>query len=72
MLGLFLKDALLLVERKQIAQKEHFGLLLAAVFLQVEDAKILAVTVAVKVAVGIVENDSLAVFRGERVVARGD
>jgi len=46
-------------------------LLLSTIFLQVEDAKFLAEPVAVKVAVGVIEQNSLAVFRCERVVARG-
>jgi len=69
MLDLFLKDALLFVERKQISQKEHFCLFLATVFFQVENAKFLTIPVAVKVAVGVIENYRLAVFRGKRVVA---
>ncbi len=50
-LGLFFKNALLLVKRKQVAQKKQFGCGFIGFIAQVEDAKVLAVAVAVEVTV---------------------
>ncbi len=77
--GMVAEQAQLFVEREQIAQQEQTGLSLTPIpfptgrggrVVQVEDAEVLAVAVAVEVAVGIVEDDGFAVFGGERVVAR--
>src|SRR5690606_13149340 len=69
-LGLFIKQALLLIEGEQVAQKEQIGFGLVGLILQVEDTKVLAVAILIKVAVGVVKDDGLAVFSGERIVAR--
>jgi len=69
-LGLFIKQALLLIEGEQVAQKEQIGFGLVGLILQVEDTKVLAVAIPVKVPVGVIKDDGLAVFGSKRIVAR--
>jgi hypothetical protein len=46
-------------------------MLLAAILLQIEDTKVLAIAITVKITVGVVKNNGLTIFRGERIVTRG-
>ena len=68
--GPFPEHPLLFVERQQVAQQQRVGPLLGGLLPQIQHPKILAVAVAVEVAVGVVEDDRLAVLRGELVVPR--
>ena len=68
---IFLETAQLLVKREQIAQEQGCGLVGAGLVFQIEDAKVLAKTVAVEIAVGVVKEDGLAVLDGQCVVACG-
>ena len=69
-ISLFLEEALLLVKGQQVAQQQRLGLLLTGLLFEVEDAKVLAVAVAVEIAVGVVEGNGLAVLSRQLIVAR--
>ena len=56
------KDPLLFVEGQQVSQQKQIRFGGRAFLLQVEDAKVLAVAVVIKMAVGIVKGDGLAIL----------
>ena len=65
------EDQLLLVERKQVCQKQRVRLILGCLPLKVEDVEVFTVAVVVEVFVRVVERDGLAVFFGQGGVAGG-
>src|SRR3989339_1922108 len=67
---LLLEHQLLLVERQQVAQQKRLRLILRRLLLYIEDEEFLSVTVAMKITVGIVEDDGLPVLRRKLVVSR--
>ena len=68
---MFGKNLLLLVKRQHISQQQHVSLVRRRLLLQIEDEKVLAIAVLIKVAVRIVKGDGSAILGQQGIVFGG-